>query len=270
MSQIYIGSPAYTSSITIPNDGDLASAASVNNPTKSEADMDYFLLQSMGLLTQGASVKLSSVDGATIVISALPLIVVNENGLYVTISTPSSITISRTSLEVGANFVPNTWYYIYAYSIASIANFQISLVPPDTNNLYKQGGDSYRYLGSIRTNGLSQILKVYSNRGKYIYLDTAYQLLNGSSTTELAIPLNTVVPPTTRLVDLHIVYGNNAGDSYFRLFTFPGGQFQQFSAFGSRSNDFSYTMYTNVDQTIRYLVEITNVRLSVSVSGYQE
>jgi len=272
MSQQYIGTPNYTFNVTIPVDGELASAASVNNPTKSEADMDYFLLQSMGLLVQGSPIKLSSVDGTNIIISALPLMIVNENGLYRNISTSSAVVISRTSLEVGPNFLANTWYYIYAYSVAGAANFQISVTPPDQNNLYKQGGDSHRYIGSIRTSSLALILKFYSNRGQYTYIDTALQLVNGSSTTEIGVALNSVVPPTSRLADLHITYTNNPGlDSLFRLFIYPAGNYQQFTAFGNRSNDFTYSMPTNIDQSIRYLVAIPgSVRLTISVIGYKE
>jgi len=272
MAQNYIGTPAYTTSITIPIDGELASAASVNNPTKSEADMDYFILQSMGLLVQGSPVRISSLDGLNLIISALPFMIVNENGVYKNISTASPVVLSRTSLEVGPNFIANTWYYVYAFSIAGVANFQISVTPPDQSNLYKQGGDSFRYIGSARTNGLAQLVKFVSNRGQYNYIDTTLQLVNGSSTTELPVTLNAAVPPTSRLVDLHVTYTNNPGlDSYFRLFIYPGGSYQQFIAFGSKSNDFTYSMSTNIDQSIRYLVGVPGtVRLTLSVLGYKE
>lgn len=60
--------------------------------------MDYFLLQSMGLLTQGAPVTLSSSNGTSITVSAIPLAIVNENGVYKAINTASAVSLTNANL----------------------------------------------------------------------------------------------------------------------------------------------------------------------------
>jgi len=271
MSQIYIGNPAYVTQITIPDDGDLASAASVNNPAKASADMDYFLLQSIGQITQGAPIKISCTDGSTIDVSAIPLAIVNENGLFKTISTNSTVNIGVANLEIGANYVSNSWYYIYIFSNAGNAAFQISLAAPDPFNLFKQGSDSHRYIGSFRVGPASTIYKFSASRGQYMYMDTQTLLTGGNSTSEARVDISSAIPPTSRVVDLHLSLTNSSPlTSYVKLLTYSGGSFYQFIAYLQSSYDYSYTMQTNTDQSIRYLTGAATTNLSITILGYKE
>ena len=83
MSHIYTGTPNYTNSITIPDDGDLAASASVGNPTTSEADMDYFILQTIGYLpSTPCSISMYSTDTTSININPVSCVVVTYGGQY--------------------------------------------------------------------------------------------------------------------------------------------------------------------------------------------
>ena len=269
--QTYIGTPNYTASITIPDDGDLASAASVNNPAKSSADMDYFLLQSIGQLTQGAPIRLSSLDGANVIVDPIPLAIVSSGGLYKTISTISQTTIGTAQLETGNSYAASTWYYIYIFINQGQTAFQISVVPPTASNMYKQGGDTHKYIGCFRTNGAGAILKFYANRGRYLYMDVTPQLQNGNSTVEFPVSLTSVVPPTSRVCSL-LAQLNNADntDGYTRLSTYFGGAYYQYTAFAQRSNSFNILSQVAPDGNIRYLTSVPQVDLSLTVLGYEE
>lgn len=271
MATTYIGTPNYTTSITIPVDGELAAASTVNNPAKSSVDMDYFLLQSMGLLTQGAPVTLSSSNGTSITVSAIPLAIVNENGVYKAINTASAVSLTNANLEIAGAFTANTWYFIYIYSVGGVANFQLSKTPPSQYNLFKQGSDSHRYLGSFRVNASGFIVKFFASRGQYVYMDVATQLSNANDITESPLSLSSVVPVTSRFVDTHLTIANSIGlDGYIRLATFFGGPFTQFTAYANKTNDFSYSMATGFTQTINYYVGTATTFLSINVLGYRE
>jgi len=266
----YIGTPAYTSSITIPSDGDLASAASVNNPTKSEADMDYFILQAVGNITQGSPITLYSDDLATVNVGPISLAIVTETGLYTAVSTNAIQNIGTAQLETGVNYVASTWYYIYIYSVAGVAAFQISTTPPDTYRQYKATSTSHKYIGSFKTNGGGQIVRFYAIRGVYQYLDDN-AISTGNATTETVVATNAYVPPTSRLVNLHLFYDNIAGaTSSYQIITTPTTAGISFVAFGSTISDLAYQFMTYIDQTMRYKVGNTSVSLSISVAGYTE
>lgn len=269
MSQTYIGVPTYTTSITIPNDGDVASAASVNNPTKSEADMDYFLLQSVGYLSQGAPISLYSTDLTTINISPVSLAIVSENGLYKAVSTNAQA-IGIGQLEGGGIFLANTWYYIYIYSVNGVGVFQISTIAPTANKLYKATSDSHKYIGCFRTNAGAQILRFYAIRGIYTYIDdnTAY---TGNSVTETIANTNLFVPPTTRFVTLHILYVSTLGSvSNYQIITNPGTNGITFITAANTLNDFTQSFLTFTDQNMRVKVANPAITLTLSVAGFME
>lgn len=266
----YIGTPAYTSSITIPSDGDLASAASVNNPTKSEADMDYFILQAVGNITQGSPITLYSDDLATINVSPISLAIVTETGLYTAVSTNATQNIGVAQLETGVNYVSSTWYYIYIYSVAGVAAFQISTTPPDTYRQYKATSTSHKYIGSFKTNGGSQIVRFYAIRGVYQYLDDAI-VSTGNATTETLVATNSYVPPTSRLTTLHLFYDNTAGaTSSYQIITTPTTAGVTFVAYTGAISDLTYQFMTYTDQTMRYKVGNATVTLTITVAGYVE
>jgi len=270
MATTYIGTPAYTASITIPSDGDLASAASVNNPTKSEADMDYFILQAAGNLTQGSPISLYSTDLATIDVGPVSLAIVTETGLYTAVSTNAVQNIGVAQLETGVNYVASTWYYIYIYSVAGVAAFQISTTVPDTFRQYKATSTSHKYIGSFRTNGGGQPIRFYAIRGIYTYLDDV-SVSSGNATTETVVATNGYVPPTSRLVNLHLSYDNTAGaTSSFQIISTPTTTGVTFVAFASAVSDLTYQFMTYTDQTMRYKVGNASVSLTISVLGYTE
>lgn len=271
MPSQYIGTPTFSTQITIPNDGELASAASVNNPTKSEADMDYYLLQSLGLITQGSSIRLNSIDGNTISVSPISSIVVAENGLYKLLSSTSIVSIGVAELEVGAVFNPNQWYYIYAFSLAGNLAFQISITQPDIHNLYKQSTNTHRYLGSFRTNAGSKIVKFNASRGNYLFYERINELNGGKALTSTAINLLNV-PPTSRYGYLNIYCKNTGVASNFKISSYQAGPFLEFnvSANLTSGTTFTHEISLNDSSQIYYLVGSANVSLDFYLAGYKE
>lgn len=104
-----------------------------------------------------------------------------------------------------------------------------------------------------------------------MYMSVSNQLTTGNSTIEAVVNLNSVVPPTSRTATMHLTIANSAVlDGYVRLLTYPAGAYTQLTAFGLRTNDFSYTMQTNTNQNIRYLVSAPTTTLTLTTQGYKE
>lgn len=275
MSQTYTGTAAYTNTITIPDDGDPAAAASVNNPTKSEADMSMFLLQSIGLMPQSTSaITLISTDGLSVNVGPISSIIVNEIGNYKTIGTAAASSIGVAQVEgAPAQFAPNTWYYIYVLSQLGVLTFTIRTVRPDVWNMFAQGNDIQRYIGSFKTNNdaVPHIVPFYMTRGYYTYLESPIAG-GGNSLVESVIPTNSLIPPTSRIGRL-IYYLFNIG-APANLTLIPSAGLAGYvipSRGGPPGQETGYIeMFVNSSQNILYKVDNNNLTTFVAVNGYQE
>lgn len=197
MSSIYTGSPTLTTSITIPADGDLANALSVNVSSKALIDMQTFMIQSFGQVQQSTSpIRMYTTGAATFVLRALPIVVVNEAGVWKTINSVGNTSIGTGNIEGGGAFVANTWYYTYAYSVAGVFTIQLSTTPPDLYQLYKNDGTfRYKFLGSFRTDGAGAIID-FSKYGEQVQYSEAPTLSGGgtASSSETLIGTLQYVP----------------------------------------------------------------------------
>ncbi len=197
MSTVYTGVPTLTSSITIPADGDLANAASVNVSAKALLDMQTFLFQTFGQDMQSTSpIRCYSVPGSTknITIDPMPLILVNELGTWKTIALLNSTTVGVAQIEgAPGDYSVDTWYYVYIYSVAGLAQVLLSTTPPDIYNLYRTGGQSHKYIASFKTNGTNVTpFSRYGNSTQYLS-----NLNVGGSPSLTRVPLLTssFIPP---------------------------------------------------------------------------
>lgn len=275
MAQTYTGTAAYTNTITIPDDGDPAAAASVNNPAKSEADMNMFLLQSIGLMPQSTSaITLSCINRTSVVVSPISSIIVNDIGNYKTIGTAAVSSVGIAQVEGGpAQFAPNTWYYIYAFSNLGTLNFIIRTVRPDTWNMFALGSDVQRYIGCFRTDGnaVPGIYPFVMSRGNYTYLDKL-SAGGGNSTVEATVLTSSYVPPTSRLARLLYYYRNTGLAATFTLYPFTGLTGYVINArVGPDTEENGFVeMPTATNQNIRYVVSANTLAIDIAVNGFHE
>lgn len=192
----YSGTPNLVTSITIPADGDNASAASVNTSTTAIRDMQLYLAQSIGsIMGSTCPIRIASSIANTkdIIIEPIPFLAVTEAGAWRVISKNSQSTINEANLESGMTYANNTLYSIYAYSTAGVMNFQISAQPTDAYNLYKIGDTSRKYLGAFKTDGMGNVLAFNKYGSSYNYAN-AISLGGGASTTPTAILVKNYLP----------------------------------------------------------------------------
>lgn len=170
MSTIYTGSPVLNTTITIPSPGDLASANSVNVSSKALMDMQIFLLQTYGQSMQSTSpIRIWQVTNTSITVAPIPLVVVQEAGIWKTLTTTTSSVVTIPTDVEGGIFQKNRFYYLYAYSDGGVMKFQISFTAPDTLLLYKQGGFTHKFLTTIRSNlTTDNICPVFSKYGNIV------------------------------------------------------------------------------------------------------
>lgn len=196
MPTTYVGTSAFFPSITIPVDGDLADAASVNGAAMDEIDTQIFLLQTYGQLMQSTCpIRARWSTLISLDIEPIPFMAVTESGTWKSIFTTMLTNVSETDLEGGGSFAINTWYFVYAYSIGGVANFQISAQMPDQYFLYKNGTFSHKYICSFKTNTLGQILP-FEKYGNYVTYEASLAVGGGSSTIEAPLTTANYVPPS--------------------------------------------------------------------------
>lgn len=272
MATTYTGTATYTTSVVIPDDGDLATAASVDMPIKSEIDMDFFLLQSYQLIPDSTScISAWCTSGTTISISPIPLAIVSVNGFYTQLTTNIVSTCGVGEIEGGGGaYSANTWYYVYLYGdVVGNALFQSSTIPPDPKKLFKLGNDNYKYICSFRTDGTATPFPFYMNRGIYTYYSQKY-VISGSSTSEAVIDLSTLVPTSSTCCELFIGLTNAdlvPNTTSIRSYSNVGNDYIVKSG---DSMYFSLKAPTDNTQKIRYQSTSTSNYLAVNVLGYYE
>jgi hypothetical protein len=107
-----------------------------------------------------------------------------------------------------SGIVANTWYHLYAYNNAGTLDVEISTTPPDTayygTARSKVADNTRRYIGSVRTNGSSQIIKFYMEGLRVVYradcTGAPFRVLaNGTAYTAWTeVDFSAVVPVTGR------------------------------------------------------------------------
>lgn len=210
MPTTYVGVSNFSPSITIPVDGDNANANSVNVSAKAEIDTQIYLFQTYGQLMQSTCpIRARWASLISLDIEPIPFMAVTESGTWKTIFTTATATVSEADLEGGGTFVADTWYFVYAFSVGGVTNWQISPTLPDQFLLYKNGSFSHKYVCSFKTNGLSQILP-FEKYGNYTNFEAGLPVGGGSATVTTALTTVSYCPPTInsspRMIKLALDY----------------------------------------------------------------
>lgn len=200
MPTTYVGTPAFNQSITIPVDGDPADAASVNTSAQDELDTQLYLFESYGRLMQSTSpIRARFVNFFDIQIQAIPFIAVTEGGTWKTVFTTGSTTIGLAELEGGGTYNIDTWYYVYAYSLAGVCKFQISAVQPDKYTLYKDGTFSMKFICSFRTTSTilmgSATIYPFTKWGGYVSYESQIPVGGGAANVFTLLGTQSYIPP---------------------------------------------------------------------------
>lgn len=121
--------------------------------------------------------------------------------------------------KTGLSLVANAWHHVYLTESSGLVDIEVSTVEPSTpysgTARVKLGDASRRYVGSVRANGSSAIIKFKHNptTGLVDYLTS----INGDGlhvasglaiTSELAISCENVAPITSRTV---VAFAENSG-----------------------------------------------------------
>lgn len=195
MSTTYSGSPTLVTSITIPVDGDSATANSVNVSSKALFDMQAFLLQTYGQQQQSTSPIKCYTLVDRVVLSPIPLVIMTETAIWKSYFKTTDTAILSSKVEGGGGvFAHNVWYYLYAFSNAGSLDFQYSLTPPDSYNLYKNDGTfAFKYITAVRSDNSGQLLDL----NKYGNSINSYNLIGSSTATTVESTLSTAtaIPP---------------------------------------------------------------------------
>ncbi|RTK98706.1 MAG: hypothetical protein EKK57_11050 [Proteobacteria bacterium] len=271
MASTYTGTPNYTTSIVIPDDGDAAAAASVNPATQSEADMDYFILRAIGQQpTSTSAITLYSIDGSNILVGPISNIIVMENGIYKTLTSAAVTSIGVADLGGGLMAYPaNTWLYIYAYSSAGTLKFTIVTTPPDRAKLYQQGTDTYKYIGCFKTDGTPSIIPFYMTRGIYNYLKEIGGG-GGNNTMETILTTSTYIPPTSRSGVFNYYADNTGAAGVFNVITIPGTSGWEGLSPAMLGVQGLLELATDETRNLRYKVSLGTITFRLSILGFFE
>lgn len=279
MSSTYSGSPNLVTSITIPSDGDSATANSVNVSSKALFDMQSYLLQTYGQQQQSTSPIKIAKSGGGMTIYPIPLIIMTEAGVWKSYFKTTSTSAGAAKIEGGGAFAASTWYYLYAYSNAGSLDFQYSLTPPDSYNLYKNDGTfGFKFLASIWVDSLGQLanLTKYGNIATFTPNVVSLPGSGTATTTETAILLTSVIPPyktTPTLIKLQVrVTGTTGIMNTIYIKSTAGSTGIPFSLGTSLGYTFQIDVLTDTAQKIYWQADFNDATtiISFNVVGYYE
>jgi hypothetical protein len=211
MSHTLTETATYDATVTVPDDGDARTAASVNTAFQSLADRSKYLLGALNGFVLDA-VPVSSVDGATLVVG--PIAALQLGGALL-------------STSINTNFAPgglvaNSYYFLYAYNNAGALGLEASTTGPDASGCFKSGDTSRRYLCSFHTYSASAGIRPFNKlRGEYIWRTSAWtadsvNVLNTGTlqSTFANVNCDDFVPPLARTMLLRVrILGGQGTDS---------------------------------------------------------
>lgn len=226
----YTGSPILTQSFTLPSDGDLADAASVNVSAMSICDMQSYLLQAYGQVMQStAPIRIKQVNSTSLTVSPLSLIVVQEIGVWKSLFTTTATAVNVPADVEGGTFLKNRIYYLYVYSLAGVAKFQLSLTPPDVFHIFKQATLTHKFLGSVPSDQTTDnIMPIFSKYGSVVSvannpaIASTLSSIEANSNLDVFIPLYLSGQPT-RIKVILVVNSTSASDGTLNINSEFGG-----------------------------------------------
>lgn len=173
--------PAFPASLTAPVDGDACSAASNNGPD--QAMLDGITAARMMLGGMAYKPKLRSVNGSSIVMGAVPAMMLTVGGAWTVKGPIATQTFVVGDLEAGGAYLASTRYYMYLYLVAGVVTRQITTTAPDANNKYKSTSTDFVYVGSFATTDSGEIVAFSARDGVYTIHSTALSLAGGFTGT---------------------------------------------------------------------------------------
>lgn len=152
--------PTWPLTLTGPNDGEPATAVTVNGPFQSLIDAS----ESARLITYGQTRRYMSVDSANN-LSVGPLIAVTlkTGGVWQTYSSTVPITKALVGL------VNNTLYNVFVYYSGGL-QIQVSLDPVDVTRSFKDGDEGYVFVGYVLTDLVGATVPAKFDGKTYTYL----------------------------------------------------------------------------------------------------
>lgn len=122
-----------------------------------------------------------------------------------------AINVAAAITKTGLTLTANTWYHVYLYMNGATPDIEIVTAAPAApysgSARAKTSDTSRRYLGSVRADAANTMLRFIHVGDKIAYnrvIGTAPTrvLSSGTATAPTAVPLNAVVPITSKYVEL--------------------------------------------------------------------
>ena len=261
----------FSTPLTVPDDGDACNAASVETPFQSLVNQTQVLFN--GLLNLKVRPSLRSVNGADIVIGAVPMIVGTEGSNWKALAYAGS-TYSPAGL---AN---STWYYLYARIATGSIAISHSTTAPDSYLRTMNGNTDYVYLGAFVTNSSAEIQPFFGRDGKITYgYPIAIVTATPAPSSYTDASLLAAIPPHAQRAIVG-TYGLSDGRSVDDIYLIPKGISVAvvntvFKIGSTQSSVFLIEMQTNTSQTIQYKMGVGGTagqpsELYIRVYGYSE
>lgn len=147
----------------------------------------------------------SAANNFTVTLGAISSVFVYDGTNYVPLAYAGG-TINQSSVFGGGGTLgaaADTWY-VYVYSNAGTAAFEISQTAPGASKVFKDGDNTRRYLGCFLTNGSGVPLAVRACHGHYVYEAQATAASSLVATAATAVSLATLIPAHARIAKLHL------------------------------------------------------------------
>ncbi len=188
---------SFPDSLTVPVDGDLASAASVANPIGdllTGADAAKKLLYGAKLRPRYSIDIADSTVAPVMKIQPLGSVLLNTgSGVWAVLDHTVTTSLNLLTTLGAANFALKTRYYVYLYSNAGAVAWEISTSAPDNQLRYKSGDASRAYIGTFLSDSAvnTSVIPCYEMGGAHVlYGMRGVLVLNaGTAAVATAVPV---------------------------------------------------------------------------------
>lgn len=214
MSTVVTPAPdTLAANITIPDDGDLAAAATSGNPDTDLLNLGYYALKRLqhtnGAIRARCDGSFGAPDEKTIRIYPILGFVVIDTAVRFGFKTTNT-DINEANLEGGGAYANNTFYYVYVYINAGVPTFQISGTAPDVYRIFKSGNTSYKYLFSFVTNGIGNVARFYWDKG-VMRLHNERIVVTTAPVVAASVSLTGYIVPHAMIATVRSSLDNSAG-----------------------------------------------------------
>ncbi len=225
MSHTLTETATFTSTVTVPDDGDQRDAASVGAPFQALANRSTYLKQRVDALeADNLDARLDTLESQYINGNLLgPEIMYTTSATQILVEAQHLFRIGTAFLyEPGAvTFTPtlystSTWHYVYAYNNAGSIAYESSPIAPGSNRIFKGGDATRRYVGSFYVNAANTIRPFRKTGKEYLWQHsaTSENLSVGSAGTTLtAHDFSSFVSPLSRIAKVFLTLYNTTNDA---------------------------------------------------------